>query len=119
MTAHMLSGSGMGLVIGAFVASAQWSPQADQDRCFSIAALWLHSTNLEAVTGHWKPAGNTNTALVPLSVGLYEFPLLAKLFADLVILEERLIKSKPDSSLSSRVVGIGFRGVCVLKFVGA
>ncbi|MBK7298829.1 MAG: geranylgeranylglycerol-phosphate geranylgeranyltransferase [Flavobacteriales bacterium] len=85
MTAHMLL-SGMGLVIGAFVAWRSGLLKLTWIPLFSIAALWLYSTNLKRslVIGNVLVA--TLTALVPLSVGLYEIPLLAKLFADPVVI---------------------------------
>lgn len=81
MTAHIVL-SGMGLVIGAYVAwrsglfKLTWIP------LFSIAALWMYSTSLKRslIIGNVLVA--TLTALVPLSVGLYEIPLLAKVFTD-------------------------------------
>ena len=85
MTAHLVL-SGLGLVIGAFVAWQTGMIKLTWIPVFSIAALWVYSTNLKRslIIGNVLVA--TLTALVPLSVGLYEIPLLAKLFADPVVI---------------------------------
>ncbi len=80
MTSHLVL-SGLGLMIGVFVAwrcellQWAWIP------LFSIGALWTYSTSLKRslVIGNVLVA--TLTALVPLTVGLYEIPMLARYFA--------------------------------------
>lgn len=86
MTAHLLL-SGLGLVIGVFVAwrcnllQWAWIP------AFSIGALWVYSTNLKRslVVGNGLVA--TLTALVPLTVGVYEIPMLARYFVEPKVIE--------------------------------
>jgi len=86
MTAHMVL-SGLGLVIGVFVAwrcdllQWAWIP------AFSIGALWVYSTNLKRslVIGNGLVA--TLTALVPLTVGVYEIPMLARYFVEPKVIE--------------------------------
>lgn len=81
MSAHLLL-SGIGLVLGVFVAwrcgllQWAWIPM------FSIGALWTYSTTLKRslILGNLVVA--TLTALVPLTVGIYEIPMLADTFAE-------------------------------------
>jgi 4-hydroxybenzoate polyprenyltransferase len=80
MTAHALL-SGAGLLIGAYVAWRSDLMQWVWIPAFSIGALWVYSTNLKRslVIGNGLVA--TLTALVPLTVGLYEIPMLARYFS--------------------------------------
>lgn len=77
MTAHAVL-SGIGLLLGAFVAwrSGLWKWAAIP--AFAIGALWVYSTTFKRrlIIGNGLVA--TLTALVPLTVGLYELPLLQR-----------------------------------------
>jgi 4-hydroxybenzoate polyprenyltransferase len=80
MTGH-LTLSGLGLLIGVFVAWRAGMPQWALIPAFSIGALWTYSTTFkrQLIIGNGLVA--TLTALVPLTVGLYELPLLKRAFA--------------------------------------
>jgi|694.fasta_scaffold08203_3 4-hydroxybenzoate polyprenyltransferase len=80
MTGH-LTLSGLGLLIGVFVAWRAGMPQWALIPAFSIGALWTYSTSFkrQLIIGNGLVA--TLTALVPLTVGLYELPLLKRAFA--------------------------------------
>ena len=85
MTAHLIL-SGIGLLLGTVVA---W--QADLLRwalipAFSIGALWTYSTHFkrQLIIGNGLVA--TLTALVPMTVGLYEIPSLKHLFSEPVVI---------------------------------
>ncbi len=79
MTGH-LTLSGLGLLIGVFVAWRAGMPQWALIPAFSIGALWTYSTTFkrQLIIGNGLVA--TLTALVPLTVGLYELPLLKRAF---------------------------------------
>lgn len=79
MTAH-LALSGLGLVLGVFVAWRSELLQWAWIPVFAIGALWTYSTTLKRsfIIGNVVVA--TLTALVPLTVGLYEIPMLARYF---------------------------------------
>ena len=81
MTAHLVM-SGIGLVLGAFVAWRCGLLRLAVIPAFTIAALWTYSTNFkrQLITGNLMVA--LLTALVPLTVGLYEIPLLQRGFAE-------------------------------------
>lgn len=75
MTAHAVL-SGVGLVLGAFVAWRSGLMKWATIPAFAIGALWVYSTTFkrQLIIGNGLVA--TLTALVPLTVGLYELPLL-------------------------------------------
>lgn len=81
MTAHMVL-SIAGFLLGAFVAWRHGLWQWSAIPAFSIMALWVYSTNLKRrlIVGNVLVA--LLTALVPLTVGLYEITLMARSFAD-------------------------------------
>lgn len=81
MTAHLVL-SIVGFLLGAFVAGRHGMWQLAVIPAFSIMALWVYSTTLKRklVVGNVLVA--LLTALVPLTVGVYEIPLLAGSFAD-------------------------------------
>jgi 4-hydroxybenzoate polyprenyltransferase len=80
MVAHLVL-SGLGLFCGALVAwrTGQWPLLVIP--AFAIGALWTYSTTFkrQLIIGNGTVA--TLTALVPLTVGLYEIPALQKSFA--------------------------------------
>ena len=80
MTGHMVL-SGLGLVLCSFVAWRSGLLQWTVIPAFCIAALWTYSTTFKRrlIIGNGVVA--VLTALVPLSVGLYEIPLLERAFA--------------------------------------
>lgn len=75
MTAHAIL-SGVGLLLGAYVAWRSGLLKWAAIPAFAIGALWVYSTNFkrQLIIGNGLVA--TLTALVPLTVGLYELPLL-------------------------------------------
>lgn len=77
MTAHAVL-SGLGLLLGAFVAWRSGLLKWAAIPAFAIGALWVYSTTLkrQLIMGNGLVA--TLTALVPLTVGLYELPLLQR-----------------------------------------
>ena len=81
MTGHAVL-SGLGLLLGTFVAwrSGLWQWAAIP--AFAIGALWTYSTTFKRrlIVGNGLVA--VLTALVPLTVGLYELPLLQRAFAE-------------------------------------
>jgi len=79
MTGHLLL-SGLGLLIGAFVAWRAGMVQWALIPAFAIGALWLYSTTFkrQLIIGNVMVA--VLTALVPLTVGLYELPLMKQAF---------------------------------------
>lgn len=79
MTGHMVL-SGIGLVLGAFVAWRSNLLYLALIPAFAIGALWTYSTTFKRrfMIGNGLVA--TLTALVPLTVGLYEIPLLKRAF---------------------------------------
>lgn len=81
MTGHLVL-SGLGLVIGVFVAWRSGMLQWALIPAFSVGALWSYSTTYkrQLIIGNGLVA--TLTALVPLTVGLYELPLLKRAFAE-------------------------------------
>ena len=76
MTAHLVL-SGLGLLLGVIVAWRSGLLQWAVIPAFAIGALWTYSTTLQAAASSsamgWWPR---STALVPLTVGLYEIPML-------------------------------------------
>jgi 4-hydroxybenzoate polyprenyltransferase len=80
MVGHLVL-SGIGLVLGAFVAwrAGQWKLAVIP--AFCIGALWRYSTHFkrQLVIGNGTVA--LLTALVPLTVGLYEIPAFQRTFA--------------------------------------
>lgn len=81
MTGHAML-SGAGLLIGAFVAWRSGLLQWAAISPFAIGALWTYSTTFkrQLIIGNGLVA--TLTALVTLTVGLYELPLLQRSFTD-------------------------------------
>lgn len=81
MTAHMVL-SMAGLLLGVLVAWRNGLWQWATIPAFSVVALWTYSTTLKRrlVIGNVVVA--LLTALVPLTVGVYEIPLLARSFAE-------------------------------------
>lgn len=79
MTGHLIL-SGLGLLLGIFVAWLSDLLHLALIPAFSIAALWWYSTTWKRkwVLGNGVVA--VLTALVPLTVGLYEIPLLQRAF---------------------------------------
>ncbi len=79
ITGHIVL-SGIGLVLGAFVAWRSGLLQWALIPAFAIGALWTYSTTFKRrlLIGNGLVA--TLTALVPLTVGLYEIPLLERAF---------------------------------------
>lgn len=77
MTAHALL-SGAGMLIGAFVAWRTDLLKWATIPAFAIGALWVYSTTFKRrlIIGNGLVA--TLTGLVPLTVGLYELPLLQR-----------------------------------------
>lgn len=80
MTAHAVL-SGIGLLLGAFVAWRSGLLKWAAIPAFAIGALWVYSTTFkrQLIIGNGLVA--TLTALVPLTVGLYEIPMLQKIAA--------------------------------------
>jgi 4-hydroxybenzoate polyprenyltransferase len=81
MTTHLVL-SAVGLVLGAFVAWRSGQFKWVLIPAFAIGALWSYSTyyKRQLIIGNGLVA--TLTALVPLTVGLYEIPMLQRWFAD-------------------------------------
>lgn len=81
MVGHLVL-SGAGLLAGIFVAWRSGLPQWMFITAFAIGALWTYSTTFKRrlLIGNGLVA--TLTALVPLTVGLYEIPLLKRAFAE-------------------------------------
>lgn len=79
ITGHIVL-SGIGLVLGAFVAWRSGLVHMALVPAFAIGALWFYSTTFKRrfLIGNGLVA--TLTALVPLTVGLYEIPLLERAF---------------------------------------
>ncbi|MCB9178518.1 MAG: geranylgeranylglycerol-phosphate geranylgeranyltransferase [Flavobacteriales bacterium] len=77
MTAHAVL-SGLGLLLGAYVAWRSGLFKWAAIPAFAIGALWVYSTTFKRrlIIGNGLVA--TLTALVPLTVGLYELPLLQR-----------------------------------------
>lgn len=77
MTAHAVL-SGLGLLLGVFVAWRTGLLKWASIPAFAIGALWIYSTNFkrQLIIGNGLVA--TLTALVPLTVGLYELPILQR-----------------------------------------
>jgi len=77
MTGHAVL-SGSGLVLGSFVAWRTGLMQWAAIPAFAVGALWTYSTTFKRklIVGNGLVA--TLTALVPLTVGLYELPLLQR-----------------------------------------
>ena len=77
MTAHAVL-SGLGLLLGAYVAWRSGLMKWAAIPAFAIGALWVYSTTFkrQLIIGNGLVA--TLTALVPLTVGLYELPLLQR-----------------------------------------
>ncbi len=80
MTGHLIL-SGLGLLIGAFVAWRAGMIQWAFIPAFSIGALWTYSTSFKRnlIIGNVMVA--LLTSLVPLTVGLYEITLMKNAFA--------------------------------------
>jgi 4-hydroxybenzoate polyprenyltransferase len=80
MTAHLVL-SGLGLLLGLFVAWRSGQLRWALIPVFAIGALWTYSTHYkrQLIIGNGLVA--TLTAMVPLTVGLYEIPLLRTWFA--------------------------------------
>ena len=81
MTGHAVL-SGLGLLLGVFVAWRTGLLQWAAIPAFAIGALWTYSTTFKRrlIMGNGLVA--VLTALVPLTVGLYELPLLQRAFAE-------------------------------------
>ncbi|MBX2980220.1 MAG: geranylgeranylglycerol-phosphate geranylgeranyltransferase [Flavobacteriales bacterium] len=81
MTGHLVL-SGLGLVLGAFVAWRAGLLVGLLIPAFSIGALWTYSTTFKRrlVIGNGLVA--TLTALVPITIGLYEIRWLQRTFAE-------------------------------------
>lgn len=81
MTGHAVL-SGLGLVLGAYVAWRSGLLKWAAIPAFAIGALWTYSTNFkrQLIIGNGLVA--TLTALVTLTVGLYELPLLQRAIAE-------------------------------------
>jgi len=79
ITGHIVL-SGIGLVLGVFVAWRSGLIHMALVPAFAIGALWTYSTTFKRrfLIGNGLVA--TLTALVPLTVGLYEIPLLERVF---------------------------------------
>jgi 4-hydroxybenzoate polyprenyltransferase len=93
MTGHFVL-SGLGLLLGAFVAWRSGMLKWALIPAFAIGALWFYSTTFKRrfMIGNGLVA--TLAALVPLTVGLYEIPLLKKAFA-----AQQQIVQLPDGQL--------------------
>ncbi len=80
ITAHWIL-SGLGFLLGAYVAWRSGMLQWAMFPAFAIAALWSYSTILkrQLILGNVLVA--ILTGLVPLTVGIYEIPLLQQAFA--------------------------------------
>jgi 4-hydroxybenzoate polyprenyltransferase len=81
MTAHLLLSS-IGLLIGAFVAWRSGALSLIIIPIFAIASLWIYSTHLKKRLMSGNILIAVLTALVPLTVGLYEIPLLERNFSE-------------------------------------
>ncbi|HOZ39527.1 MAG: geranylgeranylglycerol-phosphate geranylgeranyltransferase [Flavobacteriales bacterium] len=81
MTTHVVL-SGIGLVLGTFVAWRSGQLKWALIPAFAIGALWSYSTyyKRQLIIGNGLVA--TLTALVPLTVGLYEIPALQRWLSD-------------------------------------
>jgi len=79
ITGHLVL-SGLGLLLGAFTAWRAGLPQWALIPAFAIGALWTYSTSFKRrlIIGNGLVA--VLAALVPLTVGLYEIPLLKRAF---------------------------------------
>lgn len=73
--------SALGLVIGVFVAWQAGLPYLALIPAFAIGALWSYSTTFKRRLFIGNGAVATLTALVPLTVGLYEIPLMERSFS--------------------------------------
>jgi len=85
MTAHLVLSS-LGLLLGIIVAWRTGLWRWALIPAFAIGALWTYSTHFkrQLIIGNGLVA--TLTALVPLTVGLYEIPLLKRLFQGPVVI---------------------------------
>ena len=77
MTGHLVL-SGLGLLLGTFVAWRSGLLQWALIPAFAIGALWTYSTSFKRQLLIGNGAVATLSALVPLTVGLYEIPLLQR-----------------------------------------
>ncbi|MBK8341096.1 MAG: geranylgeranylglycerol-phosphate geranylgeranyltransferase [Flavobacteriales bacterium] len=86
MAAH-LALSGAGLLIGLFVVWRTGLWRLAVIPAFAIGALWTYSTNFkrQLIIGNGLVA--TLTALVPLTVGLYEIPLAQRAYTSEMLIE--------------------------------
>ncbi len=76
MMGHLIL-SGSGLIIGIFVAWQARLPYLALIPAFAIGALWSYSTTFKRRLFIGNGAVATLTGLVPLTVGLYEIPLIS------------------------------------------
>lgn len=79
MTGHLVL-SGLGLLLGAYVAWRSGLLRWALIPAFAIGALWTYSTTFKRQLFIGNGLVATLTALVPLTVGLYEIPLLKRAF---------------------------------------
>jgi 4-hydroxybenzoate polyprenyltransferase len=80
MTGHIVLSS-LGLLLGAYVAWRSGMLRWALMPAFAIGALWTYSTTYKRTFMIGNGLVATLTALVPLTVGLYEIPLLKRAFA--------------------------------------
>ncbi|MBL8001180.1 MAG: geranylgeranylglycerol-phosphate geranylgeranyltransferase [Flavobacteriales bacterium] len=80
MAGHLVL-SGVGLLLGAWAAWRAGSPRLALIPAFAIGALWTYSTTFKRRLFIGNGLVATLTALVPLTVGLYEVPLLELRYA--------------------------------------
>lgn len=73
--------SGLGLILGMFVAWQARLPYLALIPAFAIGALWSYSTTFKRRLFVGNGAVATLTGLVPLTVGLYEIPLMERNFS--------------------------------------
>jgi 4-hydroxybenzoate polyprenyltransferase len=85
MAGHLIMSSA-GFLLGAFVAwrSGQWRWMLIP--AFAIGALWIYSTRLKRMFLVGNGLVSSLTALVPLTVGLYEITALSKTYPSMVTL---------------------------------
>lgn len=82
MVGHLVL-SGLGLVIGVFVAWRSGQPKWAVIPAFAVASLWTYSTSLKRAFLLGNGLVALLSALVPLTVGLYEIPALAQAYGKL------------------------------------
>lgn len=84
MAGH-LALSGTGLLLGLYVAWASGLMRWALIPVFAIGALWSYSTTFKRRLAVGNGTVAVLTALVPLTVGLYEIPLLHRAYAEVLV----------------------------------